>query len=116
MNSWLHNLPSLMKGRDRCTLEIASADAARLGIATGDPVRITGRVGEVVAPAEVSDRVRPGVVCLPHGWGHHLPGTMLSVASKRPGVNANLVIDDAGVDRPSGTSILTGVPVSITRA
>ncbi|HPG24626.1 MAG TPA: molybdopterin-dependent oxidoreductase [Myxococcota bacterium] len=116
MNSWLHNLPSLMKGRDRCTLEIASADAARLGIATGDPVRITGRVGEVVAPAEVSDRVRPGVVCLPHGWGHDLPGTMLSVASKRPGVNANLVIDDAGVDRPSGTSILTGVPVSITRA
>ena len=116
MNSWLHNLPSMVKGRDRCTLEVSPVDAARIGLRNGGRARVESRIASVVVPVEVSDRVAPGVVSLAHGWGHDLPGTQLSVASKRPGVNANLVVDDAEVDGPSGTSILNGVSVRVSPA
>jgi hypothetical protein len=72
--------------------------------------------GCVVVPIEVTDPMAPGVISLPHGWGHDLPGVRLSVATQRPGVNANLLIDDRTVDIPSGTSVLSGVPVELTRA
>lgn len=114
MNSWLHNLPALVKGRERCRLEIAPADAARLGLSTGARARVESRVGCVEVSVEVSPRMTPGVVSLPHGWGHDRPGTRLSVASRRPGVNANRLVDDALVDGPSGTSVLNGIPVRVT--
>ena len=116
MNSWLHNLPSMVKGRDRCTLEVSPVDAARIGLRNGGRARVESRIASVVVPVEVSDRVAPGVVSLAHGWGHDLPGAQLSVASKRPGVNANLVVDDAEVDGPSGTSVLNGVSVRVSAA
>jgi anaerobic selenocysteine-containing dehydrogenase len=114
MNSWLHNLPSLAKGRNRCTLQIAPDDAQRLGLTTGDRAGLESRIASLVVEVEVSDRMAPGVVSLPHGWGHDLPGVQLSVATKRPGVNANRVVDDAQVDHPSGTSVLNGVPVEVS--
>lgn len=116
MNSWLHNLPSMVKGRERCTLEVSPVDAARIGLRNGGRARVESRIASVVVPVEVSDRVAPGVVSLAHGWGHDLPGAQLSVASKRPGVNANLVVDDAEVDGPSGTSVLNGVSVRVSPA
>lgn len=115
MNSWLHNLPSMVKGRERCTLQIAPSDASRLGLSTGDRAELKGRVGAIVVPVEVTSAMAEGVVSLPHGWGHDQPGVRLSVATARPGVNANRVVDDAEVDVPSGTSVLNGVPVEVTR-
>lgn len=116
MNSWLHNLPSLVKGRERCTLEVSPVDAQRLGLRHGGRARVESRIASIVVPVEVSDRMTPGVVSLPHGWGHDRPGVQLSVATRRPGVNANLVFDDAEIDVPSGTSVLSGVSVRVSPA
>ncbi len=113
MNSWLHNLPSLMKGRERCTLQVAPVDAERLGLETGGRAELKSRVGSLIVDVEVDDRMAPGVVSLPHGWGHDLPGVELSVAGQRPGVNANRVVDDREIDVPSGTSVLNGVPIEL---
>ncbi len=115
-NSWMHNIDVLVSGRDRCTLWVHPTDAARAGVEDGSAACVRSRVGEVVAPVEVTDAVRPGVVSLPHGWGHDAPGAQLSVASRRPGVNANRLTDEAELDPVSGTSVLNGVPVTLTPA
>jgi anaerobic selenocysteine-containing dehydrogenase len=115
-NSWMHNIEVLVKGAPRCTLQVHPDDAARLGLAHGSGARVTSRVGEVVAPVEVTDAIRPGVVSLPHGWGHGQPGTRLRVAAERAGVNANVLTDDAALDPLSGTSVLNGIPVSVAPA
>ncbi|HYI63206.1 MAG TPA: molybdopterin oxidoreductase family protein [Acidimicrobiales bacterium] len=112
-NSWMHNVEVLVKGRPRCTLHVHPDDAARLGLADGDPVAVRSRVGEVTAPVEVTDAIRPGVVSLPHGWGHDLPGVRLGVAGRHPGVNSNVLTDEAEVDVPSGTAVLNGIPVAL---
>ncbi len=111
--SWMHNLTPLIKGPDRCTLRVHPTDAARLGLADGGSARVTSRAGEVVAPVEVSDELRPGVVSLPHGFGHDLPGVRMGVARAHAGVNVNLVSDEAFVDVPSGNAAFNGVPVTI---
>jgi anaerobic selenocysteine-containing dehydrogenase len=116
MNSWLHNLPSLAKGKPRCTLQLHPDDARQLQLEDGDEAQITGRVGEITAPVEISGRLMRGVVSLPHGWGHDLPGTEMGVARKQPGVNINEVVDDATLDVPSGTSVLNGIPVQVAAA
>jgi anaerobic selenocysteine-containing dehydrogenase len=117
MNSWLHNLESLARGRNRCTLLIHPDDAGRLGIKDGGRVRVRSRVGEVVVEACVGEEMRPGVVSLPHGFGHGAPGSRLSVASRRqPGANANQLADEQAVDALSGTSILSGIPVEVEPA
>jgi anaerobic selenocysteine-containing dehydrogenase len=114
MNSWLHNLPNLAKGKARCTLLIHPADAAHLGITHGAPVRVRSRSGAVVAPAEVSDEIMRGVVSLPHGFGHARPGNRTGVASKlQPGANANQLTDEIPLDLPSGTHIANGIPVQV---
>jgi anaerobic selenocysteine-containing dehydrogenase len=77
---------------------------------------VRSAAGEVEAPVEVSDEVAPGVVCLPHGWGHGRPGTRLSVASTRPGVNSNALADARTLDVPSGTAIVNGIPVEVYAA
>ena len=116
-NSWMHNLPVLAKGPDQCTLLIHPEDANRLGVGAGERVRITGAGGATVqAPVQVSDEMMPGVVSLPHGWGHDMPGTRLSVASVRPGANLNALFDAAARDPLSGNSVLSGIPVSVARA
>ena len=112
-NSWLHNSRRLVKGKPRCTLMIHPQDADRRGIADGSRVRLRSRVGEVEVPAEVTDAVMPGVVSLPHGWGHDRAGVQLSVAKAHAGASINDVIDDRAVDPLSGTAVLNGTPVEV---
>ncbi|WP_189717420.1 molybdopterin oxidoreductase family protein [Streptomyces phaeofaciens] len=112
-NSWLHNVPSLTGGTNRCTVHIHPEDAERLGVRDGGAVRVKGAGGEVTAPAEITDGVRRGVVSLPHGWGHDRPGTRLSHAATDPGVNVNQLLDGSLLDPLSGNAVLNGVPVSL---
>jgi anaerobic selenocysteine-containing dehydrogenase len=112
-NSWLHNSARLVKGKPRCTLMIHPDDAARRGVVDGALVRLKSRVGEVEVAAEVTDEVRPGVVSLPHGWGHDRPGARLGVARRHAGVSINDVIDDRRIDELSGTAVLNGTPVDV---
>lgn len=112
-NSWLHNVPALMRGRDRCTLLIHPADAARVGLSSGALAAITTSEGTLTVAAEVSDEVMPGVVCLPHGWGHGRAGTRLDTANAHPGVNSNLLNPPALIDVPSNTQVVNGVPCSV---
>jgi anaerobic selenocysteine-containing dehydrogenase len=112
-NSWMHNVPALTGGSNRCTLHIHPQDAERLGVRDGAAVRVKGAGGEVTAPAEVTDGVRPGVVSLPHGWGHDRPGTRMSHAATDPGVNVNQLLDGSLLDPLSGNAVLNGVPVEV---
>ncbi|MFD5480288.1 molybdopterin oxidoreductase family protein [Streptomyces hawaiiensis] len=115
-NSWMHNVPALTGGSNRCTLHIHPEDAERLGVEDGAAVRVKGAGGEVTAPAEVTDTIRRGVVSLPHGWGHNRPGTRLSHASTDPGVNVNQLLDGRLLDPLSGNAVLNGVPVEVAPA
>ena len=112
-NSWMHNLPPLMKGRDRCTLLVHPTDAVALGLADGGAAEVRSAAGAAVATVEVSDEVRPGVVSLPHGFGHDLPGVRMAVARRHAGVNVNQVSDPAFVDGVSANAAFNGVPVEV---
>lgn len=115
MNSWLHNLDSFTRGRNRCTLMMHPDDAAARNLADAQDVLVTSRVGELTVPVEFNSGLMPGVVSLPHGFGHRYTGTAQSVASRRcPGVSANDLVDDEVLDRPSGTSVVNGVPVAVS--
>jgi anaerobic selenocysteine-containing dehydrogenase len=115
-NSWMHNIGTLVKGKARCTLQVNPADAARVGLADGDAARVSSRTGALVAPVELTDAVAPGVVSLPHGWGHDLPGVAMAVAQAHAGVNANLLADDGRYDELSGNAVLNGIPVQVAPA
>jgi anaerobic selenocysteine-containing dehydrogenase len=112
-NSWMHNVPKLMTGKPRCTLLVHPDDARRLGVREGDEVRVTSRVGNVVAPVEIDGGIMPGVVSLPHGFGHDRAGTGQSVARAHAGVSINDVTDDQRIDAVSGVAAFTGVPVQL---
>ena len=112
-NSWMHNVEALVKGKDRCTLHLHPDDAATLGLADGDLAEVASRVGRVEAPVEVTPDVMPGVVSLPHGWGHARPGTRLAVAARHPGVNTNVLTDPAALDLLSGNAVLNAIPVMV---
>jgi hypothetical protein len=114
-NSWLHNVPKLVSGPRRCTLLVNPADAAGLGLATGDLARVRSRVGEVVVPVEISDTVMRGVVCLPHGYGHGREGVRQRVAVAHAGESVNDLTDDQAVDTLSGNAAFSGLPVQIER-
>jgi len=117
MNSWLHNLENLAKGKPRCTLLVNPEDASRLGLRDGAEAKITSRAGNVKAPVEVSDEMMPGVVSLPHGYGHRESDTRLHVANaKQPGSNANQLLDEFTLDEPSGTSVANGILVEVAAA
>jgi anaerobic selenocysteine-containing dehydrogenase len=115
-NSWMHNLPRLAGGRPRCTLIMHPADAERCGVRDGGMARVKSRVGQIEVAVEVSDAIMPGVVSLPHGWGHVAAGARLQVAAAQPGVNSNLLADDADLDPPSGNAVLNGIPVEVHAA
>ncbi|BBY29081.1 molybdopterin-dependent oxidoreductase [Mycolicibacterium sediminis] len=115
-NSWLHNVPGLVRGRERCTLLMHSADADRIGLRSGDVAEISTTEGELSVAVEVGDEMMPGVVSLPHGWGHGRSGTRLAVANDHPGVNANLLNPPDLVDVPSNTQVVNGVPCRVRRA
>lgn len=115
-NSWLHNQTRLVKGKSRCTLLVHPDDAKRWGLATDDLAAVTSAVGEVQVPVEVSDEIMPGVVSLPHGWGHDRPGVTWSVAEAHAGVSVNDLTDPAHVEPLAGNAVLNGVPVTVSAA
>jgi anaerobic selenocysteine-containing dehydrogenase len=112
-NSWMHNVDVLVKGKPRCTLLVHPADAARYGLVDGAPAEVASRVGVVTIPVEVTESIRPGVVSIPHGWGHDRPGARLGVAGLHAGVNSNLLADGDRFDPLSGTAVLNGIPVTV---
>ncbi len=115
-NSWMHNINVLMKGKPRCTLHVHPDDAALLGLSDGGAASITSRVGSITAPVEVTDSITPGVVSLPHGWGHDAPGAQMRVAAEHAGVNSNVLTDHEAMDPLSGTAVLNGIPVDVVVA
>ena len=115
-NSWMHNLHVLAKGKDRCTLLVHPDDAARLALVNGDRACVTSQAGTVEIPVEVTDTIMPGVVSIPHGWGHALPGTQMRVASEHAGVNTNILTVEENVEPLSGNAILNGIAVTVERA
>lgn len=112
-NSWMHNLPVLAKGPFRCTAMVHPDDARRLGLASGAKARIIRANRAIEVQVEVSDEMMPGVVSLPHGWGHDLPGTRLGLAAQRPGANLNALFDEDLRDPLSGNAVLGGVAVTM---
>ena len=112
-NSWMHNLPLLVRGKERCTVHVHPDDAARLGLADGEPARVSSRAGAIEVPVEVTDDVMPGVVSIPHGWGHDAPGVALRVAAAHAGANSNILADEELVEPLSGTAVLNGIPVQV---
>ena len=115
-NSWMHNLPALVKGKDRCTLHIHPEDAARLGLSDGGRVLVRSAAGRLEAPVELTDAIMPGVVSIPHGWGHDAPGVRMGVASAHAGVNSNVLADESLVEPLSGNAVLNGIPVELAPA
>ncbi len=115
-NSWMHNYVRLMGGKNRCTLLMHPDDARRCALESGQRVEVSSRVGRVTVALEVTDEMMPGVVSLPHGWGHNLPGTRLSTAQQHPGVSINDLTDELRVDALTGNAAFSGVLVRVVRA
>jgi anaerobic selenocysteine-containing dehydrogenase len=112
-NSWMHNSHRLVKGRDRCTVRIHSDDAVGRGIADGQRVSVESRAGRIEIPAQITDTVMPGVVSIPHGWGHGRAGVRLRIARAHAGRSINDVTDDRLLDSLTGNAALSGVPVIV---
>lgn len=112
-NSWLHNAQRLVKGPDRCTAMLHPDSAAMLGIADGAALNITSAAGSITVAAELTEGIMPGVVSVPHGWGHSRKGVKLRVASAHAGVSVNDVTDPQYFDPLSGNAAVNGVPVTI---
>jgi anaerobic selenocysteine-containing dehydrogenase len=112
-NSWMHNVPHLVRGKERCTMHVHPDDAERLTLEDGGLARVASNTGAIEIAVEVTDAVMPGVISIPHGWGHDEPGIRLSVAASHPGANSNLLADEAGIDPLSGNAILNGIPVEV---
>jgi anaerobic selenocysteine-containing dehydrogenase len=113
-NSWMHNLEPLVRGKEACTAHVHPDDASRLGLADGGRARARSRVGTIEVAVEVTDEVMPGVVSIPHGWGHDLEGVRMGVASAHPGVNSNVLADETLIDPLSGNAVLNGIPIELT--
>jgi anaerobic selenocysteine-containing dehydrogenase len=111
-NSWMHNLPALVKGKDTCTVQVHPDDANRLGLTADGHARVTSASGELVVPVEITDEIMPGVVSIPHGWGHDAAGNRMAVAADHAGVNSN-VLAPVDVDAVSGNAVLNGIPVEV---
>ena len=112
-NSWMHNLEPLVKGKARCTAHVHPDDAERLGLSDGELACVRSRAGEIEIPVEVTDAVMPGVVSIPHGWGHDVDGVRMEIATAHAGTNSNLLADELQVDPLSGNAVLNGIPVEL---
>jgi anaerobic selenocysteine-containing dehydrogenase len=115
-NSWMHNLAPLVKGKEACTMHVHPDDAERLGLEDGGLAHVSSRAGEIDAPVEVTDAIMPGVISIPHGWGHSAPGARMQVAAEHAGVNSNVLADELEVEPLSGNAILNGIPVEVAPA
>ena len=114
-NSWLHNSRRLIKGKDRCTMMIHPESAEQLGLTEGAMAKVFNTIGSVELETELTEDMMPGVISIPHGYGHGKKGVKLSVASERPGVSCNDLTDPSIIDKLSGNAVLNGVPVSVER-
>jgi len=112
-NSWLHNSERLMRGGDRCRVMVHPDDATRLGLTHGGRAEIRTEVGAVIALVEVTAEMMPGVVSLPHGFGHDRDGARLRVASRTPGVSLNDLSSELRLDEASGNAAFSGQPVQL---
>jgi anaerobic selenocysteine-containing dehydrogenase len=112
-NSWMHNYHRLVKGKPRHQLLMNPADLLSRGLADGQRVRVSSRVGSIEVEVAASDDMMPGVVSLPHGWGHGRAGVQLAIARQQPGASANDLTDERRLDRVSGNAALNGVPVQV---
>jgi len=116
-NSWLHNSQRMVKGTNnglsRCTAQIHPDDAAKWSIEDKQMINVKSRVGEITLPAEITDKIMPGVISIPHGWGHNKKGMRWKVAQQHAGVSVNDLTDEMVVDELSGNAVLNGVPVWI---
>ena len=115
-NSWLHNSLPLVKGKNRCTVMMHPEDAAALKVQEGEELRVTSRVGDLVIPVEFCADIMPGVISIPHGFGHHREGTQLSIAEGKAGVSMNDITDEHWLDSLTGTAALNGIPVQVSLA
>ncbi len=113
-NSWMHNLPVLVRGKPRCTLHVNPIDAELYGLSDGEPAQLRSRTGSLQAEVEITSEVMPGVVSLPHGWGHDQPDTRMRVAEANAGANSNVLADDELIDAVSGNAVLNGIPVMLS--
>lgn len=114
-NSWMHNIETLVKGRSRCTLLMNPEDAQQRGLVNGGLTEVRARAGSVQVEVELSETMMPGVVCLPHGWGHGTEGSRMAVAAAHAGVGSNILTDDRVIDTASGNAVLNGIPVEVSR-
>jgi len=112
-NSWMHNSHRLVKGPRRCTLRLHPDDARHFGIADGQSVRVQSRTGTITLPAEITEEMMPGVVSIPHGYGHHRQGTRQAIAAQHAGVSINDLTDHQFLDELTGNAAFSGVPVRI---
>lgn len=115
-NSWMHNSLRLVKGKNRCTALLHPTDAASRGITSGDEINISSVVGEIAIEAEITEDIMPGVVSVPHGWGHDRPGVELSIAKAHAGVSVNDIVDNGVTEALTGSSVFCGVPVRVRLA
>jgi anaerobic selenocysteine-containing dehydrogenase len=113
-NSWLHNSERMVRGKKRCTLLLHPDDAAQLGVKDGEDVEVRSAQGKLVISTEVSDEIMPGVVSIPHGWGHDKEDTHVQTAKANPGVSINDIVDAKLMDRLTGVASLNGIPVDIS--
>ncbi|HMH42822.1 MAG TPA: molybdopterin dinucleotide binding domain-containing protein, partial [Pyrinomonadaceae bacterium] len=115
-NSWMHNTDRLVNGKPRCTILMHPVDAAQRSLKPGQNVTVQSRVGSVVVPIEISEEMMPGVVSIPHGWGHDRPGIQLAVAQRHAGQSLNDVTDDQTIDALCGTAAFNGTWVAVESA
>ncbi|MBA1274317.1 molybdopterin oxidoreductase family protein [Stutzerimonas azotifigens] len=115
-NSWMHNYHRLVKGKPRHQLLMNPQDLNRRGLLDGERVKVRSRVGEIEVEVLASEDMMPGVVSLPHGWGHGRPGVQMAIASGQPGASANDLTDERHLDALSGNAALNGVPVQVGAA
>ncbi|WP_344060997.1 molybdopterin-dependent oxidoreductase [Nostocoides vanveenii] len=113
-NSWLHNLPRLTRGKARHQLLIHPDDAVCRGLTDGDRVTVASRVAQVEVECAVTDDMMPGVVSLPHGYGHDRPGVRLSEATQLPGVSINDLTDPERIESIGANAVLNGIPVLVS--
>jgi anaerobic selenocysteine-containing dehydrogenase len=109
----MHNFERLMKGKNRCTVMINPEDAAEIGIANGQAVRVSSRVGRVELPAEITETIARGVVSIPHGYGHGREGARLDIAAEHPGTSINDLTDEMVLDELTGNAAFSNVRVKI---
>ncbi|MCA1578721.1 MAG: molybdopterin-dependent oxidoreductase [Acidobacteria bacterium] len=117
-NSWMHNTERLVKGnpaKPPCTILMHPADAAQRDLTAGENVLVRSKIGEIVVPVQISNEMMPGVVSIPHGWGHDREGNQLSVAEQHAGASINDLTDNQAIDALCGTAAFNGTPVTVER-